>query len=117
MFQLPVIEGLLDRRILLNYHFDLEFLREFLPLSLYHGLFFNGALVGASFGKQETSERYYMVNTAILPEHQNRGVYSSFLLALLDRIEAEGFQIVYSRHRASHNAVIIPKLKAGFQNV
>lgn len=31
MFQLPVIEGLLDRRILLNYHFDLEFLGKFLP--------------------------------------------------------------------------------------
>lgn len=31
MFQLPVIEGLLDRRILLNYRFSLEFLRKYLP--------------------------------------------------------------------------------------
>ena len=31
MIQLPVIEGLLDRRILLNYHFDPAELRRFLP--------------------------------------------------------------------------------------
>jgi len=31
MIQIPVIEGTLDRRILLNYHFDPEYLRKFLP--------------------------------------------------------------------------------------
>ena len=41
-----------------------------------------------------------------------------YLLALLPRIlgalQHEGFQIVYSRHVATNNQVLVPKLKAGF---
>ncbi len=85
------------------------------PFTLYYGIFHNDSLIGGSFGKQETSERFYMVSTAIVSEHQNKGIYRRFIPVILNRAKQEGFQIVYSRHRATHNAVIVPKLKAGFQ--
>jgi hypothetical protein len=33
---------------------------------------------------------------------------------VLERVKAQGFQIVLSRHTTTNNSVIIPKLKAGF---
>jgi hypothetical protein len=54
------------------------------------------------------------VNTGILPQHQGQGIYSALLPRILDMLQHEGFQIVYSRHVATHNQVLVPKLKAGF---
>ncbi|MBL9089599.1 MAG: GNAT family N-acetyltransferase [Planctomycetaceae bacterium] len=78
------------------------------------GIFFGAELIGWSFGRQETSERFYMTNTAILPEHQGRGIYTRLLPRLLEEIESAGFQIAYSRHVVTNNRVIATKLKAGF---
>jgi ribosomal protein S18 acetylase RimI-like enzyme len=69
---------------------------------------------GWTVGWQRDNDAYYMANTGILPEHQNRGVYSHLLPVLLETVRAEGFQVVESRHTASNNRVIIPKLKVGF---
>lgn len=55
-----------------------------------------------------------MSNSAVLPEHRNKGIYKELLSAILRITKEEGFQAVYSRHIAANNAVIIPKLKAGF---
>lgn len=74
----------------------------------------HGALVGTSFGVQAERDRYYMINTGILPAHQNRGIYTALLPHLLETLKAEGFQEVYSSHLATNNQVLIPKLKAGF---
>lgn len=70
--------------------------------------------VGWTVGWQRDSDTYYMANTGILPDHQDRGIYTHLLPALLSILEREGFQVVESRHTASNNRVIIPKLKAGF---
>lgn len=82
--------------------------------TLYLGIYHQDTLVGWSFGKQESAEKYYMVNSALLPLHRNKGVYTSLLPHVLERVKREGFQIVYSRHRANNNPILIPKLKAGF---
>jgi len=70
--------------------------------------------VGWTWGRQESRHAFYMINSGVLAEHRRRGVYT----ALIDRCVAaafdQGFQLVYSRHCATNNAVIIPKLKAGF---
>ena len=70
--------------------------------------------VGWTWGRQESRHAFHMVNSGVLPEHRRRGLYA----ALIDRCVAaaleQGFQLVYSRHCATNNAVIIPKLKAGF---
>lgn len=74
----------------------------------------DGAIVGTSFGRQAERGRYYMINTGILPDHQNKGIYTALLPQLLETIQAEGFQEVYSSHLTTNNQVIIPKLRAGF---
>lgn len=81
---------------------------------LYLGVYKDGELVGWSWGVQEGFERFYMVNSAVYPDHRRKGLYSEMLKRVVDRAAAEGFQILYSRHTLTNNAVIIPKLKAGF---
>lgn len=70
--------------------------------------------VGWTVGWQRDTDSFYMANTGILPAHQRRGIYTHLLPVLLGLVRAEGYQVVESRHTASNNRVIIPKLKAGF---
>jgi ribosomal protein S18 acetylase RimI-like enzyme len=70
--------------------------------------------VGWSFGLQESAEKFYMINAGVVPEHQNRGIYSALLPHVLERVKEQGFQIAYSRHAATNNRILVPKLKAGF---
>lgn len=84
------------------------------PYKMNYFISHNEKKVGWFMGYQTDSETFYMMNTALFPEHQNKGVYSSFLLKILEHLQALGFQKVYSRHLASNNQIIIPKLKAGF---
>lgn len=78
------------------------------------GIFRGDALVGWSFGVQQSREHYYMINTGILPEHQAKGIYTALLPVILSRLAQEGFQVITSRHVVTNNRVIIPKLRAGF---
>ena len=55
-----------------------------------------------------------MLNTGILKEHQGKGIYSALLPVIIERVRSQGFQTIKSRHNATNNQVIIPKLKAGF---
>lgn len=91
-------------------------LREFMgtPFQLRLGLFFNNEFVGWCAGHQESTETYYMRNSAILPEHRRKGLYTALLNETISVVEGMGFQKIYSRHNATNNGVIIPKLKAGF---
>lgn len=57
----------------------------------------------------------YMVNTALLPGHRGRGVYTRLLPPLLAHFEREGYSLVRSHHHATNNAVLVPKLRAGFR--
>ena len=84
------------------------------PFRLNIGLYHHQEFIGWSFGIQESAEKYYMVNTAIFPQHQGKGIYSALLPRLLGILQEEGFQIAYSRHKATNNQVLVPKLKAGF---
>ena len=84
------------------------------PFRLNIGIYHNQEFIGWSFGRQEDSEKYYMVNTGILPQHQGKGIYSALLPWILDALQRGGFQIVYSRHIATNNQILVAKLKAGF---
>jgi GNAT superfamily N-acetyltransferase len=84
------------------------------PFRLNIGIYHHQEFIGWSFGRQESAEKYYMVNTGLLPPHQGKGIYSALLPRILDLLQHEGFQIVYSRHVATNNQVLVPKLKAGF---
>lgn len=79
------------------------------------GVFLEDEFVGWSWGFQESGETFYMCNSAIMPEHRRKGLYTELLKSMLEVVTKEGFQKIYSRHVATNNAVLIPKLKAGFQ--
>lgn len=84
------------------------------PYELYFILYFQGNLAGWTFGRQIDGEKFYMVNSAIMPEYRLKGLYKQLLNAVINETTNEGFQVVYSRHVATNSAVLVPKLKAGF---
>lgn len=84
------------------------------PFRLYIGIYHNDEQIGWTFGWQENRCKFYMCNTGILPAHQNKGIYKKLLPEILSILQQEGFQEVYSRHKATNNQVIVPKLQAGF---
>ena len=71
-------------------------------------------IVGWSVGVQANAEQFRMANSAVLPGHRRKGIYTALLLQVLERARAEGFQTVTSHHHPTNNAVLIAKLKAGF---
>jgi hypothetical protein len=76
-----------------------------------------GELVGCYWGQQDASGppgRYYMVNTIFRRDVQGRGLYSRLLPRVIAAADGAGFTEVWSRHRADNNAILVPKLKAGF---
>lgn len=65
-------------------------------------------------GDQYNNETFYMRNSAILPNHRRKGLYTALMYEVLERVKKMGFQVVLSRHTTTNNSIIIPKLKAGF---
>ncbi len=85
------------------------------PFRLYLGVFdAHKQFVGWTWGIQENSSTFYMVNSAILKEHRRQGLYRNLIEKCVAIVSEKGFQLIYSRHCATNNDVIIPKLKAGF---
>lgn len=81
----------------------------------WHFLIFDGhAPIGWHYGFQRSELEYFMANTGVLPEYHNRGIYSAFLKFLVARAADAGFQYLTSLHHSDNNAVLVPKLKAGF---
>lgn len=71
-------------------------------------------VVGCYWGFHEDYGRYSMINTVVRRDHQGRGLYTAFLPRLVAAVREVGFREIDSRHRADNNAVLVPKLKAGF---
>ena len=75
----------------------------------------DGALVGWSQGYREGTNQFYMLNSGVAIPERRKGVYSRLVSALLAHAEATGYTSVRSRHTAANSAVIVAKLKLGFQ--
>ncbi|BDP43197.1 acetyltransferase [Deinococcus aetherius] len=73
-----------------------------------------GEVVGWHSARQWDARTVYMVNTALLPGHRGRGLYTRLLPYLLGAFRAGGYTVIRSHHHATNNAVIVPKLRAGF---
>ena len=78
------------------------------------GIYYKNQQIGWMIGRQESSIKFYMTNTGIVKEHQNKGVYTKLLPQILKILKEKGFQIAYSKHSTSNNRVLVPKLKQGF---
>lgn len=74
----------------------------------------DGEFVGWTWGFQEGYHTFYMVNSGVLAAHRRKGLYSALLQSCVQTLSERGFQLIYSKHCATNNAIIIPKLKAGF---
>lgn len=77
-------------------------------------IFKNDEFCGWFTGDQYNHDTFYMRNSAILPSHRRKGLYTALMNEVLNRVDKMGFQIVLSRHTTTNNSIIIPKLKAGF---
>lgn len=64
---------------------------------------------------EEEASCLRLLNTGLVPEARGQGLYSAWIHALMDWARNAGFAELRSRHRADHNALLIPKLKAGFR--
>lgn len=71
-------------------------------------------LVGWSWGFQKSGLEFYMCNSAVFPEYRRKGIYSELIQRVILKAQEDGFQEITSKHHPDNNAVIIPKLKAGF---
>ncbi len=84
------------------------------PYVLRFYILHNEERIGWFLGKQTDEETFYMTNTCVFANHQNKGIYKALLPKVLEILKGKGFQKVYSRHKATNNQVIIPKLRQGF---
>jgi hypothetical protein len=85
------------------------------PYKIFLGVFSpSNEFIGFSFGFQETEETFYMMASAILPEHRGFGLYNELLKIVIQKCTNEGFQKISGSHCATNNPVLIAKLKAGF---
>ena len=71
-------------------------------------------VVGGYWGTQDTDARYCMVVSVLREDWRRRGLYSALLPRVVEVAAASGFREIYSRHRADNNAILVPKLRAGF---
>lgn len=78
------------------------------------GVFHGDEIVGWMFAQQIDPDTLLMRNTAIDPAHRGKGLYTALLPLVVEHALACGYQRIQSTHHASNNAVIVPKLKAGF---
>lgn len=82
----------------------------FLYLTAWH----DNKLAGWSYGLQINNKEFYMYNSAVFPEYRRQKLYTELMNRVVEKAFTEGFQEINSRHITDNNAVLIPKLKAGF---
>lgn len=85
-----------------------------LPYTLHTLAKLNDKTIGWSWGYQDTSNSYYLANSAILPAFRRQGIYTQMLTTTMEKLVSQGFQKIWGRCFATNNEAIIPKLKFGF---
>lgn len=85
-----------------------------IPYKLFLVAKIENEIAGWSWGFQNGNCEYYMCNSAVLPQFRKQKIYSKMLELVIAKASRDGFQEITSKHHASNNAVIIPKMKAGF---
>jgi hypothetical protein len=86
-------------------------------LQLHHEWFLfklNGETVGWFMGETEDFSTFYMRNTGILPEHQNKGIYGEFAKHFFSYLVQLGYERISSQHMVTNQKILISKLKMGF---
>lgn len=72
-------------------------------------------LIGWTFGYREGSLQFSMLNSGVVATERRKGVYTRLVQAVLEHARTEGYSAIESRHVPTNSAVIIAKLRLGFQ--
>jgi GNAT superfamily N-acetyltransferase len=65
-------------------------------------------------GGQRDDTTWLMTHAQVHPDERGKGIYSAIVRLIIDYTAELGFQQIVSSHSPSNNAVIVPKLRAGF---
>jgi|GEM_PF-322007 Acetyltransferases, including N-acetylases of ribosomal proteins len=76
---------------------------------------YKGQVAGWAWGYQDDHDSYYMQNSGVLPEYRSKGLYTAMLDYVMEKCITKGYQKIWSRHNCTNSAILIPKLKWGFQ--
>lgn len=74
----------------------------------------NDTPIGYSAGRMTSATEFMMNDTGILPHYRRKGIYSAFLKLYLPYLRDCGYERVASYHSPTNRAILIAKLKAGF---
>jgi len=74
-----------------------------------------GVLIGWSQGHRQGKSEFYMLNSGVARSERRQGVYTELARGILAHATSGGYTKVTSRHAASNTAVLIAKLRLGFQ--
>jgi len=55
-----------------------------------------------------------MVNSGVAAAERRTGIYSELVRLVIEEVRSRGYALIWSRHAANNNAVIVAKLKLGF---
>ncbi|OIO03297.1 MAG: hypothetical protein AUJ51_04865 [Elusimicrobia bacterium CG1_02_56_21] len=79
-------------------------------------LFLNpkGQPIGWHMGEAEDHQTFYMWNSGILPEYQNRGLFTAFSETFMRYLRELGYERISSHHKPTNRRILILKLKQGF---
>lgn len=91
-----------------------RFMRNPALFTLFYLVKKDDEVVGWHSSYQTLFDTLYMQLTGIYPDHQGKGLYKAILKIVMERAKQEGFSILTSKHHVVNNAVLVPKLKAGF---
>lgn len=70
--------------------------------------------VGWNMGDAYDYTTFYMRNTGVLPEHQNKGLYRQFCERFEAFIKDVGYERIVSHHYGTNRRILITKLKMGY---
>lgn len=73
------------------------------------------ALVGWSYGYREGAHQFCMLNSGVVAAERRKGVYTQLVEAVLSHAKERGYVSITSRHVPTNAAVLIAKLRLGFQ--
>lgn len=73
-----------------------------------------GEPIGWHMGEAEDHQTFYMRNTGIFPEFQNRGLFTEFSESFMRYLEELGYERISSHHKPTNRRILILKLKQGF---
>ena len=72
-------------------------------------------LIGWSLAWPERGDGFYMAHSGVVAAYRRRGIYTCLVQAVLALAREQGALYVRSQHSVLNNAVLIGKLKLGFQ--